>query len=55
MPIPDLPGRLVPRHSQQESWLKSHVAQMCHFDNPEKQVKFHFDPRDSQVALTTKL
>jgi mRNA guanylyltransferase len=44
MPIPDLPGRLVPRHSQQESWLKSHVARMCHFDNPEKQVKFHFDP-----------
>lgn len=36
MPIPDLPGQLVPRHSDQELWLKAHVARMCHFDNPEK-------------------
>ncbi|KAF8197525.1 mRNA guanylyltransferase [Pholiota molesta] len=36
MPIPDLPGELVPRHSDQELWLKAHVARMCHLDNPEK-------------------
>ncbi|KAF4614655.1 hypothetical protein D9613_002626 [Agrocybe pediades] len=36
MPIPDLPGRLVPRYSDQEKWLKGHVARMCHLDNPEK-------------------
>ncbi|KAF9477572.1 mRNA guanylyltransferase [Pholiota conissans] len=36
MPIPDLPGDPVPRHSEQEQWLKAHVARMCHLDNPEK-------------------
>ncbi|KAF9469347.1 mRNA capping enzyme, alpha subunit [Collybia nuda] len=31
--IPDLPGNLVPRNSEQESWLKNHVARMCNLDN----------------------
>ncbi|KAJ3826626.1 mRNA guanylyltransferase [Lentinula raphanica] len=33
MPIPDLPGELIQKHSPQESWLKSHVAQLCHLEN----------------------
>ncbi|KIM48731.1 hypothetical protein M413DRAFT_15060 [Hebeloma cylindrosporum] len=45
MPIPELPGELIPRHSQQELWLKNHVARMCHFDNPEKQVSFLETPK----------
>lgn len=42
MPIPDLPGILISRHSDQERWLKNHVARMCRFDNPEKQVLLDF-------------
>ncbi|KAF8809031.1 mRNA guanylyltransferase [Phlegmacium glaucopus] len=33
MPIPDLPGRLVPRHSDEERWLKTHIGQMCQLEN----------------------
>lgn len=33
MPIPDLPGRLIPRHSDEENWLKAHVRQMCKLEN----------------------
>ncbi|KAF8163615.1 mRNA capping enzyme [Crassisporium funariophilum] len=33
MPIPDLPGVLVPRYSEHEKWLKSHVARMCQLDH----------------------
>lgn len=33
MPIPDLPGRLIPRHSDEEKWLKAHVGRMCHLEN----------------------
>ncbi|KAF9532225.1 mRNA guanylyltransferase [Crepidotus variabilis] len=36
MPIPELPGHLVQRYSQDEDWLKHHVAKMCGLDNPEK-------------------
>ncbi|KAF8077651.1 mRNA capping enzyme [Lyophyllum atratum] len=32
--IPDLPGNLVPRNSEQESWLKAQVAKICHMDRP---------------------
>ncbi|KAN0077228.1 mRNA capping enzyme, catalytic domain containing protein [Tylopilus felleus] len=32
-PIPDIPGFHVPRGSEQESWLKSHVARLCHLDH----------------------
>ncbi|KAG5649639.1 hypothetical protein H0H81_002738 [Sphagnurus paluster] len=32
--IPDLPGSLVQRNSEQESWLKAHVAKLCHMDRP---------------------
>ncbi|KAF5386963.1 hypothetical protein D9615_001556 [Tricholomella constricta] len=32
--VPDLPGNLVPRNSQQESWLKGHVARLCNMDRP---------------------
>ncbi|KAG6817791.1 hypothetical protein H0H87_003199 [Tephrocybe sp. NHM501043] len=32
--IPDLPGNLVPRNSEQENWLKAHVAKICHMDRP---------------------
>ncbi|RDB22263.1 mRNA-capping enzyme subunit alpha [Hypsizygus marmoreus] len=32
--IKDLPGVLVPRNSEQESWLKAHVAKLCHMDYP---------------------
>jgi len=39
MPIPDLPGTLIPRHSDQERWLKGHVAHLCGLDNPEKCVQ----------------
>ena len=38
MPIPELPGELVQRYSQEESWLKNHVARLCKLDNPDKQV-----------------
>ena len=31
--IPDIPGFHVPRGSDQESWLKSHVARLCHLDH----------------------
>lgn len=30
--IPDLPGDLVPRNSEQERWLKNHVSRLCHTD-----------------------
>ncbi|KAJ3878710.1 mRNA guanylyltransferase [Lentinula edodes] len=33
MPIPDLPGELIPKHSPEESWLKSFVARLCHLEN----------------------
>ncbi|CAA7270917.1 unnamed protein product [Cyclocybe aegerita] len=33
MPIPDLPGELISRHSEQEQWLKMHVARMCGLDH----------------------
>ncbi|KAJ4487738.1 mRNA guanylyltransferase [Lentinula aciculospora] len=33
MPIPDLPGEIIPKHSQQESWLKSSVARICQLEN----------------------
>ncbi|KAE9409462.1 mRNA guanylyltransferase [Gymnopus androsaceus JB14] len=33
MPIPDLPGNLVPKHSPEESWLKTSVARLCHLEN----------------------
>ncbi|KAF8969639.1 mRNA capping enzyme, catalytic domain-containing protein [Flammula alnicola] len=43
MPIPDLPGELIPRNSDQELWLKAQVARMCHMDNPDRQpVSFGF-------------
>ncbi|KAF8735139.1 hypothetical protein AX14_002646 [Amanita brunnescens Koide BX004] len=32
-PIPELPGKLVPRQSPQEQWLKSHVAHLCHLEH----------------------
>ncbi|KAG5735708.1 mRNA-capping enzyme subunit alpha [Termitomyces sp. T112] len=32
--IPDIPGTLVPRNSEQENWLKAHVAKICHMDRP---------------------
>ncbi|GLB34648.1 putative second step of mRNA capping [Lyophyllum shimeji] len=32
--IPDLPGDLVPRNSEQEIWLKNEVARICHLDRP---------------------
>ncbi|KAG6820858.1 hypothetical protein H0H93_010685 [Arthromyces matolae] len=33
--IPDIPGILVQRNSEQESWLKAHVAKICHMDRPK--------------------
>lgn len=33
MPIPDLPGELIPRSSEHEHWLKGHVARMCQMDH----------------------
>ncbi|KAJ3995452.1 mRNA guanylyltransferase [Lentinula boryana] len=33
MPIPDLPGEPIPKHSPQESWLKSSVAQLCRLEH----------------------
>ncbi|KAJ3556416.1 hypothetical protein NP233_g11983 [Leucocoprinus birnbaumii] len=30
--IPDLPGDLVPRNSEHERWLKTHVGRLCHTD-----------------------
>ncbi|KDR73643.1 hypothetical protein GALMADRAFT_72172 [Galerina marginata CBS 339.88] len=38
MSVPDLPGKLIPRHSDQEKWLKMHVARMCGLENHERQV-----------------
>ncbi|KAK2466698.1 hypothetical protein APHAL10511_000956 [Amanita phalloides] len=31
--IPELPGILVPQQSDQEQWLKSHVARLCQLDH----------------------
>ncbi|KII88307.1 hypothetical protein PLICRDRAFT_54147 [Plicaturopsis crispa FD-325 SS-3] len=31
--VPDLPGVVVPSRSEQETWLKHHVAQLCHLDH----------------------
>ncbi|KIK59608.1 hypothetical protein GYMLUDRAFT_169447 [Collybiopsis luxurians FD-317 M1] len=33
MAIPELPGTLVPKHSPEESWLKTAVARLCQLDN----------------------
>ena len=33
MPIPQLPGRLVPRHSDEEIGLKTLVGRMCHLES----------------------
>lgn len=33
MPIPQLPGRLIPRHSEEENGLKVLVKRMCHLEN----------------------
>ena len=41
--IPELPGLLVPHNSDQERWLKRHVAALCRLDN------------DRYVALTETL
>ncbi|KAG6829641.1 hypothetical protein H0H92_003974 [Tricholoma furcatifolium] len=32
--IPEIPGNLVSRNSEQENWLKAHVAKICHMDRP---------------------
>ncbi|TFK42290.1 mRNA capping enzyme [Crucibulum laeve] len=32
-PVPDLPGELVPRYSEEERGLKAHVANMCQLEN----------------------
>ncbi|KAJ7271943.1 mRNA capping enzyme, catalytic domain-containing protein [Mycena haematopus] len=31
--IPDIPGTRVPTHSEQDSWLKDHVARLCQIDH----------------------
>jgi len=31
--IPDIPGTRVPPRSEQDSWLKDHVARLCQIDN----------------------
>ncbi|KAF9500516.1 mRNA capping enzyme [Pleurotus eryngii] len=31
--VPELPGNQVPRHSEQEIWLKRHVARLCQLDH----------------------
>jgi len=31
--IPDLPGDLVARNSDQERWLKNRVGRLCHMDS----------------------
>ncbi|KAH7926628.1 mRNA capping enzyme [Leucogyrophana mollusca] len=31
--IPDIPGNIVPHRSDQEIWLKSHVARLCKLDH----------------------
>ncbi|KAH9484372.1 mRNA-capping enzyme subunit alpha [Psilocybe cubensis] len=36
MPIPKLPGIVVPKYSDQDKWLKMHVARLCQFDNHER-------------------
>lgn len=32
-PTPELPGDLVPHRSDQELWLKQHVARLCQLEN----------------------
>ena len=54
MPIPDLPGRLIPRHSDEENWLKAHVKRMCHLDN-DRQAMLPLIHVKWQVALTQLL
>ncbi|KAM6500286.1 mRNA capping enzyme [Amanita muscaria] len=46
--IPELPGVPVPRQSEQEQWLKAHVAHLCHLDH---QRSF---PGAQPVSFTTK-
>lgn len=31
--VPELPGTPVARHSEQEIWLKRHVARLCQLDH----------------------
>ncbi|TEB39643.1 mRNA guanylyltransferase [Coprinellus micaceus] len=31
--VPELPGNPVPRYSEQEQWLKEHVAKLCRLDH----------------------
>ena len=41
--IPDLPGELVPPHSDQESWLKALVAKLCGLDRPRQVFRIEQD------------
>jgi len=36
MTVPELPGELIQRSSDEEKWLKNYVARMCGLDNPER-------------------
>ena len=40
MPIPQLPGRLIPRHSDEENGLKSLVGRMCHLENDRSCIAY---------------
>ncbi|KAF8275056.1 mRNA capping enzyme [Lactarius quietus] len=32
-PIPELPGNIIPKNSEQGSWLRSHVAMLCNLNH----------------------
>lgn len=32
-PIPELPGNIIPKNSEQGSWLRNHVATLCNLNN----------------------
>jgi mRNA guanylyltransferase len=38
--IPELPGSLVPHRSEQEIWLKRHVARLCNLEHERCAVVF---------------
>lgn len=53
--IPDLPGNLIPHNSDQERWLKHHVAVLCRLDNERCVAHRYLSPANSPNGLVHKI